>query len=220
MAEKQPPTPTRRGPRRKRATTLRVQATVIGTTPPLTRLLEVSSELFLNDLHEVLGWCFGWVGRAEHEFRCGTAFDADDAVRYPAAAAVARGDTALPETQVRLDEILRAPGDALFYLYDLTDLWPHHLVLDGFESRTATTPRAYCADGTRDCPADVAGGIPRYEYWSRRADPFDDDAFAAFDYLTPEDITTQSEDSEPIPFVIEEINYGLARQFGYGSDPK
>lgn len=195
-----------------------MQATVIGTDPPLARLLEVSSELFLNDLHEVLGWCFGWVGRADHEFRCGTAFDAPDAERYVDAVAVARGDSATPESQVRLDEILRSPGDALFYLYDLTDTWPHRLVLEGFASRTAKTPRAYCADGIRDCPADVPGGIPRYEYWSRRADPFDDNSFAAFDYVTPEDITTHTEDSEPTPFVIEEINYGLARQFGYGRD--
>ncbi|MGV9414753.1 plasmid pRiA4b ORF-3 family protein [Nocardia sp. NPDC003693] len=220
MAEIQPPSPSYRGPRRKRATTLRVRATVIGTEPALTRVLEVSSELFLNDLHEVLGWCFGWVGRADHEFRCGTDFDATDAERYISAAAVARGDTALPESEVRLDEILRAPGDSLYYLYDFTDPWPHHLILNGFEPRTAKTPRAACTDGRRDCPADVPGGIQRYEYWSARANPHDENGFAAFNYLTPEDITTQTEDSEPTPFVIEEINYGLERQFGFGRDPK
>ncbi|WP_245717600.1 plasmid pRiA4b ORF-3 family protein [Nocardia jejuensis] len=212
----QPPSPSRRGPRRKKAVTLRIRATVVGTEPPLFRWMDVSSELSLDDLHEVLGWCFGWVDRASHEFRCGTAFDDPAVERYVSPAAAADGDPARLETQVLLNEIFTNVGDTLFYLYDFSDLWVHHLVLEEMKPRTVKTPRARCAGGARDCPADVGGGISRYEYWSRRTDLFDDDEFAAFEFVTPEDIITRSAESHPGPFVIEEINWALARQFGYG----
>lgn len=44
----------------------------------------------------------------------------------------------------------------------------------------------------------------------------------SFHCATPEDIITESQESErlvPGVFVIEEFNWALARQFGYGRDP-
>ncbi|WP_228567034.1 plasmid pRiA4b ORF-3 family protein [Nocardia sp. SYP-A9097] len=152
----------RRGPRRKRPVTFRLHASIVGTEPPLFRWLEVSSELFLNDLHEVIGASFGWVDRASHEFRCGPAFDDPTMERYICPEAVEDGDTAVPEEQVRLDELITTPGDTLFYLYDFADLWVHHMVLDEIKPRTAKMPRARCAGGMRDCPVDVYGGVAKY----------------------------------------------------------
>ncbi|WP_327146659.1 plasmid pRiA4b ORF-3 family protein [Nocardia sp. NBC_01327] len=216
----QPPSPTRRGPRRKRPVTFRLHATVVGTEPPLYRLLAVSSELFLNDLNEVLGASFGWVNRASHEFRCGAAVDDPTADRYICPEAVADRDPAVPEEQVRLDELLNDLGDTLYYIYDFADPWVHHIYVEEILPRTTKMPRARCMGGQRDCPADVAGGIARYEYLSRRADW--DDEGESFQYVRPEDIITESESeyAEPSPFVIEEINWALANTFGYGREQK
>ncbi|WP_067565276.1 IS1096 element passenger TnpR family protein [Nocardia acidivorans] len=130
--------------------------------------------------------------------------------RYICPEALGDGDTAVPEEQVRLDELFYTPGDTLFYLYDFADLWLHHMALEESGPRTAKMPRARCVGGMRDCPADVYGGIAKYEYWSRRTDPYDDGK--SFRYVTPEDIITESDDPVPSPFVIEEINWALASQ--------
>ncbi|MEV6071024.1 plasmid pRiA4b ORF-3 family protein [Nocardia sp. NPDC052001] len=214
MADTQP---SHRRPRRKKPVTFRLRATIAGTDPPLYRWLDVSSELFLHDLHEVLGVSFGWVDRAHHEFRCGPSIDTPTA-RYISPEAVAAGDPATPENQVCLDELLTTPGDTLYYLYDFVDPWPHHLVLTELLPRTAKTPHARCAGGMRDCPANASGGIPRYEYSSRRSIWNDEDD--SFDHITPEAITSDSYEAKPSPFVIEEINWHLNSVFGYGRNGK
>ncbi|WP_157514411.1 IS1096 element passenger TnpR family protein [Nocardia concava] len=218
MAEEQPLLPSRRGPRRKKPVTYHLRVTIQGIDPPVFRWIEVSSELFLNDLNEVPGASIGWVNFAAHEFRCGPTFDDPTSERYVSADAVAHGDAAVAEDQVRLDELFTTPGDTLYYLYDYADYWMHHIVLDKILPRTAKTPRTICASGDRDGPPEGSGGPANYEYWCRRADP--DDEGESLEYITPEALINGTEYHQPNLFVIEEINWYLTRQFGYGRGPK
>ncbi len=44
-----------------------------GTTPPVWRL-EVASDVFLDDVHEVIQIAFGWTDSHLHRFACGPAY--------------------------------------------------------------------------------------------------------------------------------------------------
>ncbi|MEC3920192.1 IS1096 element passenger TnpR family protein [Nocardia sp. CDC160] len=111
MADEQPLIPSRRGPRRKKPVTYRLRVTIQGINPPVFRWIDVSSELFLDDLNEVRGASIGWTDFAAHEFRCGPSFDDPTSERYLRARAVTHGDNGIPENQVRLDELFTTTGD-------------------------------------------------------------------------------------------------------------
>ena len=43
----------------------------MGTKPPLWRRLELASDLFLNEVHDVIQTAFGWTDSHLHEFAVG-----------------------------------------------------------------------------------------------------------------------------------------------------
>src|SRR5215207_2242905 len=54
------PAPSRRRARRDDVVTYRVRIGLTETKPPLWRRLEVASDMFLNEFHEVIQTAFGW----------------------------------------------------------------------------------------------------------------------------------------------------------------
>lgn len=141
------PDPTSVGP----ATALRV--TLLGTEPPVWRLVHVSPDITLDRLHPVLGGAMGWAGVHLHMFttsggrRFGPGDDDWD-------------DRRITETGVTLSDVA-GPGDQLQYLYDFGDRWEHVVeVLGPVEDPQARTP--ICVAGSRACPPEDVGGIPGY----------------------------------------------------------
>ena len=72
LAETKPPV--RRRPRRAEPVTLRVRADLTGTKPPVWRRLELASDMFLDEVHEILQTAFGWTDSHLHRFGCGPSF--------------------------------------------------------------------------------------------------------------------------------------------------
>src|SRR5262245_30733948 len=54
-----PPPPSRRRPRRTDVVTYRARIDLKGTRPPLWRRLELASDLFLDQVHEIIQVAFG-----------------------------------------------------------------------------------------------------------------------------------------------------------------
>ena len=52
--------PVRRRPRRAKPVTLRVRVDLAYMKPPVWRRLELASDLFLDDVHEIMQAAFGW----------------------------------------------------------------------------------------------------------------------------------------------------------------
>lgn len=141
------PDPTIVGP----ATALRV--TLLGTQPPVWRLVHVPADITLERLHPVLGGAMGWAGVHLHMFttsggrRFGPGDDDWD-------------DRRIAETGVTLADIA-SPGDQLQYLYDFGDRWDHLVeVLGPVDDPQARTP--LCVAGSGACPPEDVGGIPGY----------------------------------------------------------
>src|SRR5487761_1094221 len=63
--------PSRRRPRRPDGGTYRVRVDLAGTKPPLWRRLELASDLFLDEVHEVIQAAFGWTDSHLHQFGSG-----------------------------------------------------------------------------------------------------------------------------------------------------
>ena len=101
VADRLGPVPSRRGPRRSQAVTYRVRVDLRDTKPPLWRRLELSSDIYLDELHEVLQAACGWTDSHLHEFRSGAGYHDLEVERYLCPFMLEEDDDGVPEEQVR-----------------------------------------------------------------------------------------------------------------------
>jgi Plasmid pRiA4b ORF-3-like protein len=209
LFEQQPP-PSRRRPRRSEVVTYRVRIDLNRTRPPLWRRLELTSDLFLDQVHEIIQVAFGWTDSHLHQFGSGPGHYDRETEHYLCPFQVEDGETGIPEEDVRLDEVLADAGDKLFYDYDFGDDWQHTVKLETVLPRRGSGPRAVCVAGRRDGPPEDCGGVYAYELICAASDPGNPDhadAVAEFsrfygEFADPERIRTT-------PFDIGEINKTL-----------
>lgn len=207
-----PPVPSRRRARRDDVVTYRVRVDLTGTKPPLWRRLELASDMFLSELHDVIQTAFGWTDSHLHEFASGKDYYHLMAEHYLCPFQADEGETGVPEEDVRLDEVLAKPGDMLFYLYDFGDDWMHVIKLETVQPRDDSAPRAVCTDGRRPGPSEDCGGVYGYELISAALDTaHPEHAEAVVEYARMYGDDVDPRDYAPTPFDPEEINQGLAR---------
>lgn len=202
-----PPPPSRRRPRRAGAVTYRVRVDLDGTKPPLWRRLEVASDLFLDQVHQIMQVAFGWTDSHLHQFGSGAGRYGPQTEHYLCPFQVEEGDPGIPEEDVRLDEVLTDPGDKLFYEYDFGDGWQHTIRLEAILPRPSSAPRAVCLTGRRDGPPEDCGGVGAYELICAATDPANPehaDAVAEFTRFYGGDLEPGS--VRTTPFDISEVN--------------
>jgi hypothetical protein len=203
--------PSRRREPRADVVTYRVRVELTGTTPPLWRRLELASDMRLDELHDVLQIAFGWTDSHLHRFSAGASSYDPDAELYLCPFEVEEGEEGIPESEVRLDEVLADVDDELFYVYDFGDDWEHTLRLEAVLPRADGAPRAICSDGRRPGPPEDCGGVTGYELFSAAADPNrpdHSDARAEIARIYGPEV--EPERVAPTPFAIDEINRELA----------
>lgn len=161
----------RRRPRREDVVTYQVRVEVTETSISLWRELELASDLFLDDVHAVLQVAFGWADSHLHRFASGPSYYSRRAEYYLMPFEVDEGEDGVPESQVRLDEVLTERGDTLFYCYDFGDDWQHVITLKEVRPRDAAQTRARCIDGEGPDPTEDCGGVPSYELLVAVNDP-------------------------------------------------
>jgi hypothetical protein len=168
----------------------------------------------------------GWTDSHLHRFSLGDPYDSPHFVtRYDL-----DGEEGTLETDARLDQVLREPGDTLTYEYDFGDGWTHTLRLESVDAMPgpiatpATTEAsrvtqagsaAYplvCLAGERACPPEDVGGVPGYEdvaEWVRGGE--DSTAELAGGLTADEMRRWLPEGWHPDHFDVEEVNVGLSR---------
>ncbi|HEU5417326.1 MAG TPA: plasmid pRiA4b ORF-3 family protein [Streptosporangiaceae bacterium] len=206
-----PPPPSRRRPRRTDTVTYRVRADLTGTRPPLWRRLELASDLFLDQVHEVMQAAFGWTDSHLHQFGSGSGHYDPGTEQYLCPFQVEEGEPGIPEGDVRLDEVLAEPGDKLLYLYDFGDDWKHTIKLEAIAPRPSSAPRATCITGRREGPPEDCGGVGAYELICAATDPRHPahaDAVTEFTRFYGGDLEPGS--MRTTPFDINEVNDVLA----------
>jgi len=136
---------------------VRVRVDLLGAKPPVWRRLELPGDLTIDRLHTVLQAAMGWFDCHLHRFRTGndprapyfvTVFDVEE------------GDDGILEDTVRLDQLLIAPGDRLWYDYDFGDGWAHVVQVEAVLDEPPATVR--CITGRNACPPEDCGGIWGY----------------------------------------------------------
>ena len=203
------PPPSRRRARRDDVVTYQVGVDLAETKPPLWRRLELASDMFLNELHDVIQTAFGWTDSHLHEFASGKDYYHVMAEHYLCPFQADEGEAGVPEEDVRLDEVLAKPGDKLHYLYDFGDGWMHVLKLEAVQPRDESAPKAVCTDGRRPGPSEDCGGVHGYELITAALDPAQPEAVA--EYLEMYGDDADPGDYAPTPFDLEEINEALSR---------
>lgn len=71
------------------------------------------------------------------------------------------GDEGVAEDEVRLDQVVSAKGDRVFYDYDFGDGWEHVLVVEEVLDDPPSDP--VCLKGKRACAPEDCGGLAGYE---------------------------------------------------------
>ena len=136
----------------------RVRLDLRGAKPPVWRRVELPGDLMLPRLHEVIQAAMGWSGGHLHRFRTGsdhrspyfiTQFDLEE------------GEDGVLEDDVRLDQLVAATGDRLWYEYDFGDGWDHVISVEGVLDEPPATVR--CTGGRMACPPEDCGGLGGYE---------------------------------------------------------
>lgn len=136
----------------------RVRLDLHGARPPVWRRLEVPGDVMMPRLHEVIQAAMGWYDSHLHRFRTDndhrspsfiTKFDRDE------------GEDGVLEDEVRLDQLVGAEGDRLWYEYDFGDGWDHVLLVEAVLDEPPATVR--CIGGRMACPPEDCGGLGGYE---------------------------------------------------------
>ncbi|MDO5696925.1 MAG: plasmid pRiA4b ORF-3 family protein [Dermatophilus congolensis] len=147
--------------------TLRVRIDIDEARPPIWRRLELAGDLTLSELHLVIQEVFAWEDYHLHMFMPEINGARNLRARSFSNEGVDHFDDVeeerMPdESVVRLDQVVQAPGDRLFYEYDLGDGWRHTLKVEKVLNRREGEPRAVCLAGRRAGPPEDSGGIWQY----------------------------------------------------------
>lgn len=144
--------------------------------PRIWRRLTLPGDLTLDAVHTLFQAAMGWSESHLHRFQPGpgqpfqgpyfiTEYDEQE------------GDEGTREKDVRLDQVLRAPGDSLVYLYDFGDGWEHLVTLESLRRPTPDeSMEPQCLDGANACPVEDVGGIWSHQglaAWLRAGSPTD-----------------------------------------------
>ena len=182
---------------------LTLKVTLRRTKPPVWRRVEIPSDLTLDRVHAVLQSAMGWTNSHLHRFAL------DDAPRAPYFVTdfdLEEGDEGTLESDVRLDQVVREPGDRLHYSYDFGDGWEHLLVVEAAAPLPDQHPAPRCTGGRLACPPEDCGGPHSYEElaaWLRARAPevpppapfgSADDAYAWLGDWHPDDFSVEEAD--------------------------
>jgi hypothetical protein len=178
----------------------RLRLDLKGSRPPIWRRLELAGDLTLDQVHDVIQVAMGWYDGHLHAFRPPDARMAHFLTAYD----LEEGERGLGEHEVRLDQVLRAVGDRLFYEYDFGDDWEHVLKLEAVRPR-GDEPPARCLGGKRRGPLEDCGGIYSYNDIASAITSGD------LSELPPHLVDWLPEDFDPAEFDAADVDAALAR---------
>jgi hypothetical protein len=202
---------------------LTVRVSLDDSDPEIWRRLTIPGYLDLGRVHDALQQAMGWTDSHLHRFCLGHPYVSPSFItEYD----LEEGEEGTLETDARLDQVLREPGDALTYEYDFGDGWTHTLRLESVDPMPPTaasgvgdtsdaSSAAYplvCLAGERACPPEDVGGLQGYEDVAAWVRGGEDPAVELANGLSGEEMRAWlPEGWHPDHVDLEEVNAGLAR---------
>jgi hypothetical protein len=176
----------------------RIKITLLGTDPPIWRLMLVPGHLTLEEFHRVIQTAVGWEDRHLYEFRIDNKRfgdpEPDDLMGVPGPA---------DASAVNLSSVLGGIGAKALYVYDFGDNWEHDIFVEDVVSPEAGQAYPICLDGDRHCPPEDCGGAAEFDIVRR----------AVVDRYHPQHRELRrwvGRDFDPQAFSAEEVNQRLA----------
>lgn len=120
-----------------------IKTTIIGSTPPIYRVIKLNGDTNLQILHEILQAVFNWGNVHLHYF------------------SDLSGNIIKGEEQTLLCDVL-AEKKAIVYVYDYGDSWTINVELLNNDSQNSRI-RPICTSGERQSPPEDCGGMVGYE---------------------------------------------------------
>ncbi len=150
--------------RRARPATYVVRVDLLNSKPPIWRRLALDNAMPLDELHDVLQAAMGWSNSHLHKFEMGPGARERTMAGFLSDWDEMEGEEdGMPEREVRLDEVLKKPGDRLYYDYDFGDGWDHVVKLEKIMPLDQSHPPAHLLAGRRACPPEDVGGPYSYQ---------------------------------------------------------
>ena len=131
-----------------------LKITLKDSRPPIWRRVQVSSDITLAKLHQIIQEVMGWYDCHLHEFRIG---EVTYGVPDPDASYEVKN-----ERKIKLGEVLQKPKTKFRYSYDFGDGWEHEVLVEDILEADAKTRYPICLAGKRACPPEDCGGIFGY----------------------------------------------------------
>lgn len=131
-----------------------LKVTLKHISPPIWRLIMVSSSMTLTDLHKTIQIAMGWTNSHLHQF---VNDDKHYGVPDPDF-----DDGTVEESGVILGALLVSEKQSLIYEYDFGDGWEHSVTLEKIIPTDIPYYTPKCSAGRRGCPPEDSGGPPMY----------------------------------------------------------
>lgn len=167
--------------------------------PEIWRRFQLTDEMTLFDLHNVIQIVMGWTDSHLHDFeikgkRYSHLSPHDDAY----------DDPPIDEENVLVRNVLKRTGQKFQYIYDMGDNWQHTLVVEEVTESPAGLPHPICLAGERACPPEDCGGTWGYhEMLEAVRDPLHEEHESYLEWLRP--------DFDPDHFGLRDVNDILER---------
>lgn len=171
-----------------------LKVTLRDIRPPVWRRIQVTNDMNLQQLHQILQTVMGWYGGHMHEF---------EVFEYSYSGPELMDGEVLDERKVTLGQLITDEKEKFYYVYDFGDSWEHVILVEKILPLEKGARYPACIAGKRSCPPEDCGGAPGYENLLEiLKDPSHPEHEEMFDWL-PGDF-----DSEK--FDIESVNRRLA----------
>ncbi len=125
--------------------------------PPIWRRLQVSNNVTLQKLRNILQDAMGWYGGHLHQFTIQGANYGEPDPQYEG-----MGMEMKNEKRFRLDQVVSAPKSKFIYEYDFGDSWMHEILVEKILPPEKGIRSPVCLAGARACPPEDCGGVGGY----------------------------------------------------------
>lgn len=144
-------------PRAKPSSDLSVyqlKVTLRDSKPPIWRRIQVTSDIRLSTLHQVLQVVMGWEDAHLHQFIAHGFYYGTPHPDF--------GFEVKNEQHASLQQVVSRAKDKLIYEYDFGDSWEHELLVEKILPLEEGKHYPVCLTGKRACPPEDCGGIWGY----------------------------------------------------------
>lgn len=126
-----------------------------GSEPPVWRQIQLTGDLSLEDLHDIIQAALGWQNQELYQFIIDEQIYGDRDL--------GSGETRHDASAVTLGELVKRPKTTLIYEYDLADGWEHEVLVEKIKPIEASEVEIpQCIAGENACPPEGCGGIFGY----------------------------------------------------------